>query len=83
MRVTADQLIRGMNAIPAAAYLWVDAINEAIHVFRINENKTRLASFLAQVAHESGSLKYAREVWGPIPQSHQHSQAAHRGLSRL
>jgi len=27
----------------------------------------RLACFLAQVGHESGRLRYTREVWGPTP----------------
>ena len=27
----------------------------------------RLAAFLAQVGHESGSLKYTSELWGPTP----------------
>lgn len=28
----------------------------------------RCAAFLAQVGHESGRLKYHREIWGPTPQ---------------
>lgn len=27
----------------------------------------RLAAFLAQIAHESGELRYSEEIWGPTP----------------
>jgi putative chitinase len=28
----------------------------------------RGAAFLAQIGHESGRLRYVREIWGPTPQ---------------
>lgn len=65
IQITADKLIKGMGAVSAAAYLWEDAINETLRLFEIGANKTRAASFLAQIAHESGSLEHAREIWGP------------------
>lgn len=37
---------------------------DATAEFDINTPK-RQAAFLAQIAHESGSLRYMREIWGP------------------
>lgn len=34
--------------------------------YEIN-TKQRLAHFFAQIGHESGSLRYVRELWGPTP----------------
>lgn len=31
----------------------------------IADNASRLANFLGQAAHESGSFRYLREIWGP------------------
>lgn len=33
-----------------------------------------VASFLAQVLHESGGLKYLREIWGPTPQQNKYER---------
>lgn len=41
-------------------------IAEACERYAIN-TPARLAAFLAQLGHESGSLKYTRELWGPTP----------------
>lgn len=38
----------------------------------------RLAHFLAQIGHESGSLRHAREIWGPTP-----AQARYEGRRDL
>jgi len=60
-----SQLQQIMPALPAAkrdAYLpYLDAI---LPMYGI-ESPPRLAAFLAQIAHESGQLKYWEEIWGP------------------
>jgi putative chitinase len=38
----------------------------------------RVAAFIAQVGHESGQLRYVREIWGPTAQ-----QAGYEGRSDL
>lgn len=45
----------------AAAARFVDPINETLQRFEIN-TPARVASFLAQLAHESGSLRYVKEI---------------------
>ncbi|MFO1351897.1 MAG: glycoside hydrolase family 19 protein [Gammaproteobacteria bacterium] len=40
---------------------WVGPINAALAEFEINTS-LRMAAFLAQIAHESGELRYVREI---------------------
>jgi len=41
--------------------LFIDPLNAAMEEFQIN-TPLRIAAFLAQIAHESGSLKYTEEI---------------------
>ena len=59
--ITADQLIKIMPYAKSRALLWIDALNEAMTEFGIDTPR-RIAAFLAQVAHESAELRYAREL---------------------
>lgn len=43
---------------------WADPINAAMAEYEINTS-ARQSAFLAQVLHESGRLRYVRELWGP------------------
>lgn len=61
--ITAAQLAEGMGISRAKAELWIDWLNEALVLYRIN-NRNRIAAFLAQVAVESGSLRWVKEIWG-------------------
>lgn len=61
-KLTADRLIKIIPyARPARASLFVVPLNEAMDEFQIN-SPARQAAFLAQIAHESGSLRYVREL---------------------
>jgi putative chitinase len=42
-------------------------LNHHLHVWQIN-TRPRVAAFLGQVCHESGSMRFLREIWGPTPQ---------------
>jgi putative chitinase len=59
--ITIDQLDM---AVPMARYedlvKYVDALNEAMQKFEIN-NPRRIAAFVAQLAHESGDFRYTEE----------------------
>ena len=46
------------------ADIWVQPLRKAAGLYQI-DNRARTAAFLAQVGHESGRLRYAREIWGP------------------
>lgn len=63
MQVTAQQLqIIYPNAGPKAG-VFVSALNAAMVNREIN-NPRRMAAFLAQVGHESGQLRYVKELGG-------------------
>lgn len=51
--------------MPRADAGWVDPLNNAMVEFQIFQSTARIAMFLAQLAHESGELRYVREIWGP------------------
>lgn len=63
-----EQLLRAaIGCTPAAAANFHGALMEACADYEIN-TPARMAAFLAQIGHESVSLRYVREVWGPTPQ---------------
>lgn len=63
--ITGDQLARMMpHASPARLAMHFGPLTTAMQEFDIN-TPLRVASFLAQVAHESCELRYTSEVWGP------------------
>lgn len=45
---------------------YTEPLNAALAEFEIN-TPARRAAFLAQIGHESGDLRYWREIWGPTP----------------
>jgi putative chitinase len=60
--ITLDQLQKIMPyAKPARALLFLIPLNDAMEEFDIS-SPGRVAAFLAQIAHESGSLRYVREI---------------------
>ncbi|MBP6676780.1 MAG: hypothetical protein KAY54_03690 [Burkholderiaceae bacterium] len=66
MRITADLLISALGARRDLAELYAHHLDAACEAYEIN-TPLRLAHFLAQVGHESGTLVHSREVWGPTP----------------
>ena len=59
--MTLDQLLTIMPNARAKAGIFLPALNAAMLEFGIN-TPARQASFLAQLAHESGQLVYVREL---------------------
>lgn len=59
--VSFDQLQRIMPLAGKRAAIFLVPLNEAMQEFEITTPK-RQAAFLAQIAHESGSLYYVREL---------------------
>lgn len=64
MDITSKQLqdIYGIKA--EVADKWIVPLNSAMNRFSIN-TPARQAAFLAQIGHESGRLKYVKEIWNP------------------
>ena len=62
--MTTAQLCAATGSTPERAQRWLPHIINACDRFDIN-TPARLAAFLAQIGHESGRLRYSREIWGP------------------
>jgi putative chitinase len=62
--MSPDQLARAIGCRPQLAQRWVQHLNEAMQQYGIN-TPVRQAAFLAQIGHESGGLRFVREMWGP------------------
>jgi putative chitinase len=59
--MTLDQLLEIMPAAGPRAQLYLDPLNAAMAEYAI-DTPLRQAGFLSQIAHESGSLRYVREL---------------------
>lgn len=59
--ITADELRRIAPYSGARADVFADPLSQAMFEFDIN-TPAREAAFIAQIAHESGSFKYVREI---------------------
>ena len=65
--LTSEQLHTVMPQLPAAKRATLfPFLAAAIDEFAIGQ-PARTAAFLAQLAHESGQLKFMEELWGPTP----------------
>lgn len=64
MKIAPDFLVAALHIPQKRAELWVPHIQSAMELAEIN-TPLRLAHFLGQVGHESGHLRYTREIWGP------------------
>lgn len=62
-----DQLQRIYGIRPTLATRWAPFITKALELSECTTVQ-RQAAWLAQVGHESGCLKYTREIWGPTKQ---------------
>lgn len=63
MELTEKQLLHVMPNARRSAGVFVPAINAAAKRWQFDRPK-RMAAFLAQVGHESGQLRYVRELGG-------------------
>ncbi|NNB54246.1 glycoside hydrolase family 19 protein [Pseudomonas fragi] len=77
MPITVQQLLQILpNAGPVAG-IFVPVLNAAMVHYQIIGPK-RVAAFIAQIGHESGQLKYVKEIWGPTA-----AQAKYEGRKDL
>lgn len=75
--VDAASLARACRTSETVAGHWLLPIKSACQTWGI-DTLGRLAHFLAQIGHESGSLRYTSEVWGPTP-----AQLSYEGRKNL
>lgn len=66
MQITEAQLLCIYPNASQRAGVFVPALNRAMQRYQIT-TPARQAAFLAQIGHESGQLKWVREIWGPTP----------------
>lgn len=64
--ITQDQLRVIMPNAGRKIGLFLDPLNAAMEEFGIL-TAPQQQMFLAQIAHESGQLRFVREIWGPTP----------------
>ena len=64
MPITAQQLLQILPNAGQVAGFFVPVLNTAMNRYQIIGTK-RVAAFIAQIGHESGQLKYVKEIWGP------------------
>ncbi|MFY0752367.1 glycoside hydrolase family 19 protein [Pseudomonas sp. NFX5] len=77
MPITEQQLLQILPNAGRQAGVFVPVLNAAMGKYGI-VTKLRIAAFIAQVGHESGQLRYVREIWGPTAQ-----QAGYEGRADL
>ncbi|WP_085703951.1 glycoside hydrolase family 19 protein [Pseudomonas sp. B15(2017)] len=64
MPITQQQLLQILPNAGAKAGVFAPALNTAMQQYQIVGTK-RVAAFIAQIGHESGHLRWVREIWGP------------------
>lgn len=75
--LTIEQFTKILDMPESRAAVWYPQIVVAMDKFEIN-TPLRIAHFLAQVGHESGSFKYVKEIWTNSP-----AQQSYEGAARL
>lgn len=77
MSITEQQLQSIMPNARRQTGVFVPVLNTAMQRYQIVGRK-RVSAFIAQLGHESGQLRYVREIWGPTP-----AQAKYEGRADL
>lgn len=71
--VTPEILVDAVGCSRARAEMLAAYVDECVQAYNIT-TPPRLAAFLAQVGHESGSLQYMAELWGPTVQQQRYER---------
>ena len=77
MPITTQQLLQILPNAGHVAGVFAPVLNTAMNRYQIVGPK-RVAAFIAQIGHESGQLKYVKEIWGPTA-----AQARYEGRADL
>jgi putative chitinase len=76
--VDAETLHEALGCSVERAEAWAAPLTSAMDAYGINTPE-RQAMFLAQIGHESGKMKYVRELWGPTAQQERYEGRADLG----
>lgn len=76
--ITANQLLMILPSAGIKAGVFAPALNAAMGRYQI-VGRQRVAVFIAQVGHESGQLRWVRELWGPTAQQARYEGSADLG----
>ena len=77
MPITTQQLLQILPNAGHVAGVFAPVLNTAMNRYQIVGSK-RVAALIAQIGHESGQLKYVKEIWGPTK-----AQARYEGRADL
>ena len=62
--MTPAQLQTILKCPASRAAMWAEPLRKAMNRFHIT-GPLQQAAFIAQIGHESGRLRYVKELWGP------------------
>lgn len=79
--ITVDQLLHVMPHAGLRAATYAQPLTDAMQRFDIT-TRLRVAAFLAQIAVESGELRYTSELWEPTPAQVRYARRADLGNTR-
>lgn len=65
--IDAAQIVKVYGIPQSRANAWQTPLNAALALAQC-DTPQRIGCFLAQIGHESGRLRYVREIWGPTAQ---------------
>ncbi|MBC3375815.1 glycoside hydrolase family 19 protein [Pseudomonas sp. SWRI92] len=81
MPINAQQLLLILPNAGGNVGVFAPALNTAMGRYQII-GRERVAAFIAQIGHESGQLRYVRELWGPTPAQVRYEGRADLGNTR-
>jgi putative chitinase len=64
MKIAVPFLAKAIGISTSRASVWAPVLASAFDLAEIDTD-LRLTHFMAQIAHESGRLRFVRELWGP------------------